>query len=61
MRLVSSYWNCLARHEGDETKACEDVKLKYLDDFARTKDLHLFCSVELLQLHHHELTGIIRS
>ena len=36
------YWNCLARHEGDELKACEDVRQKYLVDFARTKDLYLF-------------------
>lgn len=36
------YWNCLKRHEGVETKACEDVKKKYFDDFAKTKDLYLF-------------------
>jgi len=36
------YWNCLKRHEGDEEKACEDVKKKYFDDFAKTKDLYLF-------------------
>jgi hypothetical protein len=36
------YWNSLKRHEGDEEKACTDVKAKYLNDFARTKDLYLF-------------------
>jgi hypothetical protein len=36
------YWNCLKSHEGDEAKACEDVKKKYFDDFAKTKDLYLF-------------------
>lgn len=36
------YWNCLARHEGDEIKAVKDVRTKYFDDFAKTKDLHLF-------------------
>jgi hypothetical protein len=36
------YWNCLKRHEGDEFKACGDVKKKYFDDFAKTKDLYLF-------------------
>lgn len=36
------YWNCLKRHEDDEAKACEDVKKKYFDDFAKTKDLYLF-------------------
>lgn len=36
------YWNCLARHEGDEQKAIADVGKKYFDDFAKTKDLHFF-------------------
>lgn len=36
------YWNCLKRHEDNEAKACEDVKKKYFDDFAKTKDLYLF-------------------
>ncbi len=42
--LGQLYWNCLKRHEGHdaEVKACEDVRKKYLDYFARTKDLHLF-------------------
>lgn len=36
------YWNCLARHAGDEQKAIADVRKKYFDDFAKTKDLHFF-------------------
>lgn len=36
------YWNCLVRHEGNEAKAVADVKAKYFNDFAKTKDLHLF-------------------
>jgi hypothetical protein len=36
------YWNCLRTHDGNEVKACEDVKKKYYDDFALTKDLYLF-------------------
>ncbi|MDP1817844.1 MAG: hypothetical protein Q8K92_25530 [Leadbetterella sp.] len=36
------YWNCFARHEGNENKAIADVKKKYFDDFAKTKDLYLF-------------------
>ncbi len=36
------YWNCLARHNGDEKLACQDVKKKYFEDFAKTKDIHLF-------------------
>lgn len=36
------YWNCLARHEGNEAKAVADVRKKYFDDFAKTKNLHFF-------------------
>ncbi len=36
------YWNSLKRHEGNEQKACSDVRKKYFDDFAKTKDLYLF-------------------
>ena len=38
------YWKMLAKYDGHdrETKACEDVRKKYWDDFALTKDLHLF-------------------
>ncbi|MCL2155785.1 MAG: hypothetical protein FWH53_08995 [Leptospirales bacterium] len=41
------YWNCLARYEGDESKACDDVCKKYFDDFAKTKDLHLFLGTSI--------------
>lgn len=34
------YWNCVRRY--DEATAVQKVKEKYLDDFARTKDLYLF-------------------
>lgn len=36
------FWNCLKRHEGNEAQACADVRKKYFDDLAKTKDLHLF-------------------
>ncbi len=36
------YWNSLNRNEGDEKSACEDVKKKYFDDFAKTKDYYFF-------------------
>lgn len=36
------YWKCLSRHKGDETKAIADVRKKYFDDFAQTKDLYFF-------------------
>jgi len=42
--LGQLYWNCLDRHEGHdrETKACADVQKKYIDDFAKTKDIYFF-------------------
>jgi hypothetical protein len=45
------YWNCLARHEGNEHKAVEDVKKKYFNDFAKTKDLYLYLGTS--QTHHY--------
>lgn len=36
------FWNCLARHKGNEQKAIEDVRKKYFDDFAMTKDLYFY-------------------
>lgn len=44
------FWNCLARHEGDEQKAIADVRKKYFDDFSKTKDLHFFLGTT--QLYH---------
>jgi len=41
------YWNCLARHEGNEQKAITDVSKKYFDDFAKTKDLYFFLGTTL--------------
>lgn len=36
------YWNCLKRHNGDEAAACIDVRKKYWDDFAKSKELYFF-------------------
>lgn len=36
------FWNYLARHEGNEQKAGYDVRKKYFNDFAMTKDLHFY-------------------
>lgn len=36
------YWNCLRNREGNEQLACEDVRNKYMDDFAATKDLYFY-------------------
>jgi len=44
------YWNSLRRHDGDEVKACLDVRKKYFDDFAKTKDLYFFLGTT--QVHH---------
>lgn len=44
------YWNCLAKHEGDEQKAVNDVKNMYFENLAKTKDLHLFLGTS--KLHH---------
>lgn len=35
------FWNCLDKYE-DEKTACEKVREKYMNDFARTKDLYFF-------------------
>lgn len=44
------YWNCLAKHNGNEEMAIADVRRKYLDDFAKTKDLYFFLGTT--QAHH---------
>lgn len=44
------YWNCLKSHNGDERVACENVRKKYWDDFAKTKDLYFYLGTT--QKHH---------
>lgn len=41
------YWKMLAKHEGNESKAIDDVRKKYFDDFAKTKDLHFYLGTTL--------------
>jgi len=48
--LGQLYWNSLKRNGGDEIKACADVKDKYFNNFAKTKDLYLFLGTT--KLHH---------
>lgn len=48
--LGQLYWNSLKRNNGDENLACEDVRKKYMDDFAKTKDLYFFLGTT--KLHH---------
>lgn len=45
------FWNSLAANEGNEHKACVDVKNKYFEDFAKTKDYYLFLGTT--KLHHY--------
>jgi len=42
------YWNCLKRHNNDEKLALEDVRKKYWDNFAKTKDLFFFLGTTLI-------------
>ena len=42
------FWKSLEKHGGDEDKAIKDVKNKYYDDFAKTKDLHFFLGTSAL-------------
>lgn len=44
------FWNSLAKYEGNEIKARADVKKKYFDDFAKTKDYYFFLGTT--KLHH---------
>ena len=44
------FWNCLSHHDGNEEKACQDVRRKYFNDFALTKDLHFYVGTTLI--HH---------
>lgn len=43
------FWNSLKRHEGNEQKACEDVKKKYYDEFVLNKDLHFFLGTRYIE------------
>lgn len=44
------FWRQLAKYDGNEQKAIEDVRKKYFDDFAKTKDLHFYLGTT--QRHH---------
>ncbi len=44
------FWRQFAKY-GDEAKAIADVRKKYFDDFAKTKDLHFFLGTT--QVHHY--------
>lgn len=47
--ICQLFWN-VARNKNSESKACEDVRKKYFDDFAKTKDLHFFLGTT--RVHH---------
>lgn len=44
------FWNSFRRYNGNEKLACEDVKKKYFNDFAKTKDLYFYLGTT--QVHH---------
>ncbi|MFN8362021.1 MAG: hypothetical protein U0264_19105 [Candidatus Kapaibacterium sp.] len=50
--IGSLYWNVLKKHEGNEILACEDVKKRYFDDFAKTKDYYFFLGTTMM--HHYK-------
>jgi hypothetical protein len=41
------FWKQLEKYSGDSVKAVADVKSKYFDDFAKTKDLHFYLGTTL--------------
>jgi hypothetical protein len=46
--LGALFWKCLEKYNGDEEKACQDLKKKYWDDFAKTKDLYFYLGTTML-------------
>jgi len=46
------YWKCLEKHNQNEVLAVQDVKTKYFEDFAKTKDLYLYLGTT--QAHHYK-------
>jgi hypothetical protein len=42
------FWTLFKKYNGDETRVIQDVKKKYFDDFAMTKDLYLFLGTSQL-------------
>lgn len=44
------FWNMLKKYEGNESLAIADVRKKYFDDFAKTKDLYFYLGTT--QVHH---------
>lgn len=49
--LGQLFWKRLAKHEGNESEALKDVRNKYYNDLALTKDLHFYLGTS--QLHHY--------
>ncbi len=41
------FWKMLKKYEGNEYEAVQAVKYKYLEDFAKTKDLHFYVGTTL--------------
>ena len=45
--LGALFWNCMRRHNNDESKAVEDVRQKYLRDLVNNRDIHFFVGTTL--------------
>jgi len=41
------YWDCLERRNNNKELACADVRAKYMDDFAKKKDMFFFLGTAL--------------
>jgi len=48
--LGALFWKGIEKYEGNEKMACEYVRTKYWDDFAKTKDLYFYLGTT--KLHH---------
>jgi hypothetical protein len=40
--IAQLFWHCLKNNNGDEAKACQDVKKKYFDIFTTENDIYFF-------------------
>jgi len=38
------FWNCMKKYENNEARACDYVKRKFFDDYAKSKDVSFFLS-----------------
>jgi hypothetical protein len=41
------FWNCMKKYESNEAKACDYVKRKFFNDYAKSKDVSFFLSTTI--------------